>query len=177
MRGSPKSGKRRSPGGPRRAPWQCSDELWAAVAPFLCDPQPLDAGKPGRPRVYTPRQCLEGILQLLYTGIRYVDLPHDRDDQPSGETCRRRLGEWIERGVWSQALAVIVEELDGAGRLDWSRVVIDASIVDAKKGAIRSAPARSTARFPVPSTTSRSRPAAGRSRFALAPATRMNAPT
>jgi transposase len=119
------------------------------LEPLLVDPPAVDPGKPGRPRAYTPRQCLDGILQLLYTGIRYADLAHDREDQPSGETCRRRLQEWIGRGVWQAALEVMVAQADAAGKLDWSRVVIDA-----KKGAIRSAPAQSTAGFPVLSTIS-----------------------
>lgn len=86
-------------------------------------------------RRYPPRACFEGVLYLLYTGMRYVDLPRELGF-PSGETVRRRLHEWIERGVWAQALALLVGELDGEGRLDWSRVIVDASIVDAKKGAI-----------------------------------------
>jgi transposase len=45
-----------------------------------------------------------------------------------------RLHEWIERGVWEQALALLVAELDRQGRGDWTRVVVDASIVDAKGG-------------------------------------------
>jgi len=45
------------------------------------------------------------------------------------------LHEWIERGAWPRALSLLVGELDGSGRLDWSRLVVDASIVDAKKGA------------------------------------------
>ena len=71
---------------------------------------------------------------MLYTGVRYVDLPRELGF-PSGETCRRRLHEWIERGAWPRALSLLVGELDGSGRLDWSRLVVDASIVDAKKGA------------------------------------------
>ncbi len=105
----------------------------------------------GRKR-YPARACLEGVLYLLYTGLRYVDLPRELGF-PSGETCRRRLHEWIERGVWPQALSVLVSELDQKGRLDWSRVVVDASIVDAKKGAIWSGRARSTAAFRPASTT------------------------
>jgi len=95
---------------------------------------------------------LEGILYLLHTGIRYVDLPRELGF-PSGETCRRRLHEWIERGVWPQALALLVCELDRRGSLDWSRVVVDASIVDAKKGVTWSGQARSTAAFHPASTT------------------------
>ena len=100
---------------------------------MLQDP-PRRARNPGRKR-RPPRACLEGILYLLYTGMRYVDLPQELGF-PSGETCRRRLREWIERGVWPQALTLLVAELDRQGRLNWSRVVVDASIVDAKKGAI-----------------------------------------
>jgi len=132
MRGSPRSGKRRSPGGPRRSPWRIDDQLWLRLEPLLRDP-PRRTGNAGRKRL-SPRSCLEGILYLLYTGVRYVDLPRELGF-PSGETCRRRLHEWIERGAWPRALSLLVGELDGSGRLDWSRLVVDASIVDAKKGA------------------------------------------
>ena len=37
-----------------------------------------------------------------------------------------------------QAIAVLQEQLAGADRLDWRRVIVDASLVDAKKGATRS---------------------------------------
>jgi hypothetical protein len=33
-----------------------------------------------------------------------------------------------------QAIRVLQEQLAGADRLDWSRVIVDASLVDAKKG-------------------------------------------
>lgn len=103
------------------------------MQPLLADP-PRRTKNPGRKR-YPPKACLEGILFLLYTGMRYVDLPRELGF-PSGETCRRRLHEWIERGVWAEALALLVAELDRRGSLDWSRVIVDASLVDAKKGAI-----------------------------------------
>lgn len=133
MRGSPRSGKRRSPGGPRRPWWRISDGVWRRLEPLLQDP-PRRTRNPGRKRL-PARACLEGILFLLYTGMRYDELPRGLGF-PSGETCRRRLHEWIERGVWAQALTLLVAELDGARKLDWSRVVIDASIVDAKRGVI-----------------------------------------
>jgi transposase len=133
MRGSPKSGKRRPPNGPRRPWWRVNEQVWQRLEPVLQDP-PRRTRNPGRKR-YPPRACLEGILYLLYTGMRYVDLPREHGF-PSGETCRRRLHEWIENGVWERALALLIAELDRAGKLDWSRVVVDASIVEAKKGAI-----------------------------------------
>ena len=127
------------------------ERLWEQLEPLLADP-PRRIRHPGRKR-YPARACLEGVLYLLYTGMRYVDLPRELGF-PSGETCRRRLHEWIERGVWAQALALLVAELDRTGKLDWSRVVVDASIIDAKKGAIWSGQARSTAALPPASITS-----------------------
>ena len=106
--------------------------MWQRLEPLLQDP-PRRTRNAGRKR-YPARACLEGVLYLLYTGVRYVDLPRELG-LPSGETCRRRLHEWIGRGVWPRALALLVEELDHEGRLDWSRVVVDASLVEAKKGA------------------------------------------
>jgi transposase len=132
MRGSPRSGRRRSPGGPRPPFYRVDEELWQRLEPLLADP-PRRTHNPGRKR-YEPRACLEGVLYLLYTGMRYVDLPRELGF-PSGETCRRRLHEWIGRGVWPQVLALLVSELDKARKLDWSRLVVDASLVDAKKGA------------------------------------------
>jgi transposase len=109
------------------------------LEPLLQDP-PRRRDHPGRRR-YPPRACLEGILFLLYNGGRYADLPRGLG-LPSGETCRRRLHEWIKNGVWERAFNQLVAELHRAGKLDWSRLVVDASIVDAKKGATWSGPAR-----------------------------------
>jgi transposase len=81
------------------------------------------------------------VLYLLYTGCRYVDVPRELGF-PSGETCRRRLHEWIKNGVWEQVMQQLVAELNVAGKLDWGRLVVDASVIDAKKGAIRPAPAQ-----------------------------------
>jgi hypothetical protein len=67
--------------------------------------------------------------------MRYVDLPRELGF-PSGETCRRRLHEWIEQGAWARALELLVAELNRQGRLDWSRIVVNASIVNVKRGAI-----------------------------------------
>jgi transposase len=139
MRGSPKSGKRRSPSGPRRQPWELEEELRQELEPLIADPPRRDRN-PGRRRT-PPIACLQGLLYLLFTGGRYIDLPPGLGF-PSGETCRRRLHEWIERGVWERVLEILIVKLDRAGKLDWSRLVIDASIIDAKRGAILSARAR-----------------------------------
>jgi transposase len=110
--------------------------LWELVGPLLADP-PRRFRYPGRAR-YPARACLEGILYVLFTDTPWLEVPYRELGLPSGETCRRRLEEWSERGLLAGAIAVLQRELAGAERLDWSRVIVDASLVEAKKGARRS---------------------------------------
>jgi transposase len=116
--------------------WRVSDRLWEQLAPLLPDP-PRRFRSPGRSR-YPARDCLEGILYVLFTDTPWLEVPYRELGLPSGETCRRRLEEWSRRGLLVEAITVLQEQLAGAERLDWRRVIVDASLVDAKKGATRS---------------------------------------
>ena len=69
-------------------------------------------------------------------------------------TAWRRLHEWHEAGVWASLHRLLLERLHAAGEIDWSRALIDASYVQAKKGAPGSGPARSTAADAASSTMS-----------------------
>ena len=127
-----------------------SDELWARIEPEL----PVikrRARYPGRKRI-PDRQVLAGILFVLKTGIPWEDLPQEMGCG-SGMTCWRRLAEWTGAGVWQRLHQVLLDELDDAGQIDWSRAVVDSSHVRAKGGASRPAPRRSTARAKAASTT------------------------
>jgi transposase len=68
-------------------------------------------------------------------------------------TCWRRLHDWNEAGVWERLHQVLLDELQDAQQLDWSRAAVDSSHVRAKGGAPRPAPRRSTAVVRAPSTT------------------------
>src|SRR2546426_10399830 len=116
--------------------WRVSDAMWERLAPILADP-PRRFRYPGRVR-YSPRECLEGILYVLYTDTPWLQVPYRELGLPSGETCRRRLQEWSRRGLFQEAIGGLHEQLAEAERLDWSRGIVDASLVDAKKGAGRS---------------------------------------
>lgn len=104
-----------------------SDEQWERIAPLL--PQPRCAG-PGRKPIPN-RPVFEGILWILRSGARWKDLP---DRFPSYSTCRRRLIEWEEEGVWLKAWRAFLAELDERGQLDWSEAFVDGSFAPAKKG-------------------------------------------
>jgi transposase len=77
------------------------------------------------------------MLYVLYTSTPWTEVPYKQLGLPSGETCRRRMEEWRRRGLLEQVIAVLQQRLADAGKLDWSRVIIDAATVDAKKGAAK----------------------------------------
>ncbi len=129
--------------------WRLPDAAWERVAGILVDP-PRRFRYAGRAR-YSPRQCLEGILFVLIYDIPWAQLPYKELGLPSGQTLHRRMQEWVERGLFEQVIEVLHDELAKAHTLDWSRTIVDASLVDAKKGARRSA-ARSAARTAAAST-------------------------
>ena len=129
--------------------WRVSDQMWERLEPILTDP-PSRFRYPGRAR-YGPRQCLEGILYVLYSDTPWLQVPYRELGLPSGETCRRRLEEWTGKGLFARALVVLQAQLSEAKRLDWSRVIVDASLVEAKKGARRSR--EHSAAAPVAATT------------------------
>jgi len=72
--------------------WIVDDQLWAVIEPLL-PPWPDKA--PG-PRPVPDRQCLQGILFVLHTGIAWRHLPLELGFG-SGSTCYRRLDEWHSR--------------------------------------------------------------------------------
>jgi transposase len=76
--------------------------------------------------------ALQGILFVLHTGIQWEFLPQELGFG-SGMTCWRRLAEWNEAGVWQRLHEALLAELNAAGKLDWSRAVIDSSHVRAAR--------------------------------------------
>jgi transposase len=131
-------------------PWIVPDELWARIEPLLPVP-PHRPGRPGRKRL-PDRQVLNGILFVLHTGIQWEYLPQQLGFG-SGMTCWRRLQQWNQAGVWQRLHQTLLTELHNAGKLDWSRAVIDTSHLRAARRGPKAGRARSTAPDPAPSTT------------------------
>ena len=117
------------------------DAVWAVIEPVLPKAAPSPSG--GRPRL-DDRKALVGILFVLKTGMAWEDLPSELNCG-SGMTCWRRLAEWQADGTWDRIHATLLDRLDGAGKLDWSRAVIDSSSVRAVLGGSASGRTRPTA--------------------------------
>jgi transposase len=77
-------------------------------------------------------------LYVLRYAVPWAELP-PVEGWPSGQTCWRRFHEWRRAGVWERLLGRVQELSSAEGLIDWSRAIVDASLVDAKKGAARSA--------------------------------------
>lgn len=109
-----------------------SDALWERVVPLL-PPKPKRRFRfPGR-KPLEPRTILTGILFVLKTGIAWDDLPAELGCG-CGKTCRRHLQLWQELGIWQKLHTLLLTELNGADRIDWSRAILDASFVKAPEG-------------------------------------------
>ncbi len=131
-------------------PWEVPDELWARLAPLI--PQRSRRFRyPGR-RPLDGRRVLSGILFVLATGIGWERLPQELGFG-SGMTCWRRLHAWQTAGVWKRLHELLLAELHAADKLDWSRAVVDASYIQAKKGAPRPGRAQSIGAAAARSTT------------------------
>ena len=113
------------------ARYEVSDELWARIQPLL-PLKPRRSRWPGRLPL-DDRACLNGILFVLLTGIRWTDLPQQLG-YGSAMTCWRRLRAWTQAGVWGQLHALLLAELHAGDQIDWTRAAVDASHVRAKGG-------------------------------------------
>lgn len=123
-----------APAGSRTEPEsQLNDEQWFLIEDLFANPQP--SAKGGRPR-QASRRCVEGILWILRSGARWKDLPKCF---PSPVTCWRRHREWTESGIWQQAWARLLGQLDRQGQLNWNESTADGTFSSAKKGANSSA--------------------------------------
>ena len=119
-----------------------SDELWEMVEPLIPEVE-RRTRFPGRKRI-DDRKVLTGILFVLQTGIPWEHLPQEMGCG-TGMTCWRRLKEWQDQGVWERLHGVLLDRLNQADEIDWSRAAIDSSQVRAVFGGARPARARSTA--------------------------------
>ncbi|MFD4636557.1 IS5 family transposase [Lentzea sp. NPDC058436] len=111
-------------------PWIVSGDLWERIEPSLPRWE-YALPKLGRKRI-PDRLVLQSILFVLHTGIQWEFLPQELGFG-CGMTCWRRLAEWNEAGVWQRLHEVLLAALNAAGRLDWSRAVVDSSHVRAAR--------------------------------------------
>src|SRR5262245_57358599 len=131
------------------APWIVSDELWEMIEPLL--PKRERSRRGGRRR-HPDRQTLSRILFVLHTGIPSRHLPAELGLGVGVPGCRR-VDEWQRAGGWERLHVLLLERLRAACQNECTRAVVDASHVQAKRGAARRARAQLIVDDWAPNTT------------------------
>lgn len=90
-----------------------TDDVWNAVEPLFPAPP-----KHGRLDIDN-RTALRGVLWVLWSGIKWVDVP-STIKVGAGTNLYRRLCKWIEAGAWPAIQAELIRHLADAS-FDWSR--------------------------------------------------------
>jgi transposase len=83
------------------------------------------------------RAALTGIVFVLKSGLQWEMLPQEMGCG-SGMTCWRRLRDWQQAGVWKKLHKLLLDKLNDAGEIGWSRASVDSATIPArgvKKGA------------------------------------------
>ncbi|HZU46379.1 MAG TPA: IS5 family transposase [Mycobacterium sp.] len=106
------------------------DELWALVEPLIPAAKTRPQGG-GMSRV-DDRAVFTAIVFVLTSGCAWRHLPPSFG--VTVPTAHRRFSEWTRAGLWRRLHHAVLDELGSRGLIDWSRAVVDAASVRAKKG-------------------------------------------
>ena len=105
------------------------DPLWQRIQPLL--PPPPGGGAP---RTVSDRACMAAVLFMARTSTPWALLPVREFGCGSVTTCWNRFAEWARAGVFDRLQELLLDELGGAGLLDWSRVSVDSASLRAVRG-------------------------------------------
>ena len=114
--------------------WEVNDELWSIAREILDEFDPPAAT--GRPRA-DQRKALDGIIYQMRSGVQWNQLPTRFGDDSS---VHRTMQRWIARGVFERIWAVLIENCEELGGVDWTWQSADGAMGKARFGGIWSAP-------------------------------------
>jgi transposase len=106
------------------------DGLWEITEPLIsASPKRAQGGGIARA---DDRATFGASVFVLTTGCAWRHLPPTFD--VSHQTAHRRFTEWSEAGLWAKLHRAVLDRLGVAGDIDWSRAIVDAASMRAKKG-------------------------------------------
>ena len=107
------------------------DGLWDIVEPLI--PAQRERPQGGGTRYVEDRAVFTAIVYVLTTGCAWRHLPSEFE--VSKATAHRRFVAWTEAGLWRRLHRAVLDRLGEQAAIDWSRAVVDAASVRAKRGA------------------------------------------
>jgi len=114
--------------------WEVNDELWNIIQDILDKLDPPACT--GRSRT-DQREALNGIIYQMRSGVQWNQLPTQFGDDSS---VHRTMQRWIAKGVFERIWAVLIENCDELGGVDWQWQSADGAMGKARFGGILSAP-------------------------------------
>lgn len=106
------------------------DEFWAIVQPLIPPFEPRAQGGGRAPA--DSRSVFTAIVFVLTSGCAWRLLPPSLG--VDFRTAHRRFGQWTDAGLWRRIHVAVLDELGARGEIDWSRAIVDAASVRAKRG-------------------------------------------
>jgi putative transposase len=124
-------GRTQLQGKPLDTIWEINDELWQRIEPILWeDAPPKPKAHGGRPRINW-RSAINGIIFRLRSGCQWNKLPKHFGDDSS---VHRWFQRWCRNGVLERTWAVLVEECDEFGAVNWRWQAADGRLGKARFG-------------------------------------------
>src|SRR3954470_9249656 len=108
--------------------WEIPDAMWQKIEPILREFWPQ---KPTGRRVANWRKMLNGIIFRMRTGCQWDQLPEKFGPK---STVHGWFQRWCEGGVMQRIWAVLVEDCDELGAVDWQWQSADAWLGKARFG-------------------------------------------
>ena len=128
--------------------WRVTDELWERIEPLLRE---YDPPKPTGRKREDPRKVLDTLIFRLRSGCQWNRLPVDLADD---STTHRAFERWVEAGVFEAIWALLVQECEELGGVDWEWQAADGALGKARQGGISSVLTRPTGARAAPSGAS-----------------------
>ena len=113
--------------------WEVNDELWEIIESILDALDP--PARTGRPRT-GQREALNGIIYQMRSGCQWNQLPAKFGDDSS---VHRTMQRWIAKGVFQRIWALLIENCEELGGVDFEWQSADAAMGKARFGGIMSA--------------------------------------
>ncbi len=110
--------------------WEVPDVLWEQIEPVLLEADPPNPR--GRPRA-DARRALDGIIFRLRSGCQWNRLPKEFGDD---STIHRTFQRWGDRGVFTRIWALLVQECEDLGEVQWRWQSADAAMGKARLGGV-----------------------------------------
>ena len=113
--------------------WRVNDQLWEIIESIREELDPPAAT--GRPRT-GQREALDGIIYVMRTGGQWNQLPQQFGDDSS---VHRTMQRWIAKGVFQRVWAILIENCEELGGVNWDWQSADGAMGKARFGGIASA--------------------------------------